>query len=133
MSRAEARDVPADPERARAFLASSEEFYRDAEQPRMSLNGAAILYYQACVSAMKAVLAAAGRDVGGGEAGHLVLIGETNRLLGDAHTDLLNRVSEDRRERNDVSYAAANATPLAVETMRSDARELIEAARRFVG
>jgi hypothetical protein len=133
MSRAEARDVPVDRDRARLFIEAADEFYADAQQAGTSLNGSAILYYQTCVSAMKAVLAAAGRDVGGGDAGHVVMIGETNGILGDAYTDLLTRVSEDRRERNDVSYAAVRATPLAVEAMRSDARELIDAARVFVG
>jgi hypothetical protein len=132
MERAEGRDVPVDVGRARQFVESAEEFFGDAEHEDTSLNGSLLLYYQACLSAMSAVLASSGRAVGGGDSGHVVLIGETNRLLGDAFTELLARVSETRRERNDVSYAAVRATPMAVESARQDARDLIDAARRHV-
>jgi hypothetical protein len=132
MNRAEARDVPVDLARAADFVNAAEEYFADADQAGTSLNGSLILYYQSCISAMSGVLAAAGRDVGGGDSGHIVLVGEANGILGAAFTELLDRVSDDRRERNDVSYAAVQATPLAVETARQDARELIDAARYYV-
>ena len=132
MTRAEARSVPPDPDRARQFLSASRQFVADGERPELSRSSALLIYYQGCVSAMKAILAAAGRDVGGGDAGHLVLIAETVGLLGPAYADLLNRVAEDRRERNAVSYQAVGATAMMVETVRQDASDLLEAAERFV-
>ncbi len=132
MSRAEARAVPPDQARAAQFLHAAERVFADAERTEMSSEGALILYYQACVAGMKAVLAAGGRDVGGGDDGHVVLIGEVGGLLGPVFDELLARIGEDRRERNAVSYAAVVPSALAVETVRQDARELLDAASRFV-
>jgi hypothetical protein len=123
MSRAEIRDAPRDPGRAAEFLDQARRFVGDAEAPGVSAAGTCILLYQACVSAMDAVLTYEGRTVGAGEASHIVRIGETLRLTGDSNAELFERLQDEWRvERGEVSYGVVVPPEAEVESQRSDTR-----------
>lgn len=106
MARAELSEIPPDADRAAEFLQQARSFLRDGEQDGTSLAGAAVLYYQACLAAIDAVLTSAGRRVGAGEEAHIVRIEAGAALLGGGYTELFERLDEWRRQRHDASYAA---------------------------
>lgn len=133
MSRAEARDVPPDPERADEFLAQARRLLADAELTEVSLAGTCFLLYQACLAAMDAVLAFEGRAVGSGEGSHIVRIGEAVRLTGGSHGELFERMQDEwRDQRGDGSYGALVPPASEVESQHADTRELIELAAAHI-
>jgi hypothetical protein len=126
MSRAEAKAVPPDPDRAAEFLAQARRFFDDANLPDLSLPGTCFLLYQACIAAMDAVLAFEGRAIGSGEASHVVRIGETVRLTGGSHAELFERLQDEwRGQRGEVSYGAFVPPAAEVDSQRTDTSELI--------
>jgi hypothetical protein len=53
---AEIEEVDADPERAREFLSQAKTFLKDAAKEDLSLESTVVLYWNACISGMDAVL-----------------------------------------------------------------------------
>ena len=132
MSRAQIDTVEPDAGRARAFLAQAQVFVADAEQPGTSLEGAVVLYYQACLSAMDGLLAAVGRRVGAGVESHSVRIAEAARHLGGGYAELTERLQIWRSERAEVSYAAITPGAQDVAALREDAHDLLAAVHQFL-
>jgi hypothetical protein len=133
VSSAEIEAVDPDPERAREFLQKAETFLADGEHPDLSLEASVVLYYQACLSAMDAVLTDAGRRVTSGTHSHAVRISECAGLLGEGYVELFDRMDYWRRERGDVSYAAVTPSSSTVAAIQADARDLVDAAAQFLG
>ena len=132
MGQAEIERVDPDLSRGREFIEQASRMLRDGDDPDISLAGSVVLYYQACLCAMDAVLAAAGSRVTSGINSHRVRIHEVAALLGDGYGDLADRMDEWRRERSGVSYAAVEPSAASVAALQQDAREMVEAAARFV-
>jgi hypothetical protein len=128
MSRAEVQPVPADPGRAKDFLAQARRFLEDAEGQGVHLESAVVLYWNACISAMDAVLTVEGRRVGSGDHAHAVRIAAAGAVLGAGYSDLFERLDEWRRERHDVSYAAVTPSIAVVAALQTDARDIVAAA-----
>jgi hypothetical protein len=130
--RAEIEDIEPDPGRARDFLAAARTFLADADRPTTHPESTVVLYWQACVSALDAILAAQGRRVGHGAGSHSVRVEGAAAILGARYDELFERLDEWRRERNDVSYAAVTPPAADVAAMQTDTRDIVEAAVTFV-
>ena len=126
-------EVAPDPARAARFLDSARVLLRDAERHELAVESAFYLAHQACISAMEAVAAQAGRAVGPGEGSTIVLIREANAALGVAYNDLFESLTIGRQERNEASYVDAVVTDNAAQVMLEDARELLGAVEIFLG
>lgn len=68
MTDARVEPIPADPASARIFLDQAERVLADADGP-ISLDSKQLLYWQACISMLEAILLTAGRRVTAGSAG----------------------------------------------------------------
>jgi hypothetical protein len=132
VSVAEIEHVEPDLERAREFLEQAQTFLRDAESARLSLESSVVLYYQACLSAMDAILTHAGRRVTSGTNAHIVRIEEAAALLGSGYAELFERLEFWRRERGEVSYAAVQPAAATVAALQTDTRDVVAAAERYV-
>lgn len=132
MSTAEIEDVEPDSERAVEFLEQARTMLRDADREDISRAGSVVLYYQACLSAMDAVLTAAGRRVTSGTDSHRVRIDAVAALVGGGYADLMERMDEWRRERGGVSYAALVPSAASVAALQADAHDVVAAAGEFV-
>jgi hypothetical protein len=132
VTRAAVEDVEPDPGRARDFLAQAKIFLADADQPATHAESAVVLYWQTCVSAMDAILAARGRRIGPGVGSHAVRVESAAAILGAGYNELFERLDEWRRERNDVSYAAITTPAADVAAMQTDARDIVDAAAGFL-
>jgi hypothetical protein len=126
--RAALESVEPDLARAREFLAQARTFLADADRQSTSLESSVVLYWNACISAMDAILAAAGLRIGSGEQSHIVRVRGAAGAAGVAYAELFERLDEWRRERHDVSYAAVTPPAADVAAMQTDARDVIEAA-----
>jgi len=124
--------VDPDVTRATEFLDQAQRILADAERPDLSFSGSTVLYYQACLSAMDAVLTAAGRRVTSGIDSHRVRIREVAALIGGGYEDLMERMDEWRRDRGEVSYAAVEPPAASVAGLQADARDMVAAASEFV-
>ena len=131
MTRAEAEPVEPDFARASDFIAQAKRFLVDAERST-HLESAVVLYWNACISAMDAVLTAAGLRIGRGEDSHAVRIEAARSVLGGGFGDLCDRLDEWRRERHDVSYAAITPAAADVAALQTDARDILAAAEDHV-
>ena len=131
MTRAEAERVEPDLGRARDFVAQAQRFLADAELAT-HLESAVVLYWNACISGMDAILAAAGLRIGSGEDSHAVRVEATRRVLGGGFGDLCDRLGEWRRERHGVSYAAITPAAADVAAMQTDAQDILAAAKDYV-
>lgn len=132
MTRAEAEPVEPDLEHASDYIAQAKRFLADAERDSTHLESAVVLYWSVCISAMDALLAAAGLRIGRGQDSHAVRIDTTRRILGAAYGELCDRLDEWRRERHDVSYAAITPAAADVAAMQADARDILGAAEESV-
>jgi hypothetical protein len=128
MTRAQVETVEPDAGRARDFVAQAHRFLDDAERETTHLESAVVLYWNGCVSAMDAVLAASGLRVGRGEDSHALRVEAVRDVLGGGCGDLVDRLDEWRRERHDVSYAAITPSAAVVAAMQVDARDIVAAA-----
>ena len=132
MTRAELEHVEPDDRRAQDFIGQSRVFLEDAERETTHLESAVILYWNACIAAMDALLAAEGWRVGSGEGSHAVRVEGARTILGAGFNDLCNRLDEWRRERNDVSYAAITPAAADVAALQTDTRDILAAAEGHV-
>ena len=132
MTRAEAEPVEPDVERARDHLAQAKRFLVDAERDSTHLESAVVLYWSVCISAMDALLAAAGLRIGRGEDSHAVRVETARRILGAGFGELCDRLDEWRRERHGFSYAAITPAAADVASMQADAGDILAAAEDFV-
>jgi hypothetical protein len=132
VTRAEAEPVEPDFERAGDYIAQAKRFLSDAERDSTHLESAVVLYWSVCISAMDALLAAAGWRIGRGTDSHAVRVETTRQVLGAAFSDLCERLDEWRRERHDVSYAAITPGAGDVAAMQADARDILAAAEDLV-
>jgi hypothetical protein len=132
MTRAQVETVEPDAGRARDFVAQARRFLEDAERETTHLESAVVLYWNGCVSAMDAILAARGLRVGRGEDSHAVRVETVRDVLGGGFGDLVDRLDEWRRERHDVSYAAISPSAAVVAAMQADARDIVAAAAHHV-
>lgn len=130
--RAAILSVEPDAARANDFLAQARRFLQDADRDSTHLESAVVLYWNACISAMDAILTAAGLRVGSGEDSHSVRVEAAAGVLGAGYADLFERLDEWRRERHDVSYAAVTPPAGDVDAMQGDARDVVVAAESFV-
>lgn len=128
MTRSELENVDPDAGRANDFVAQAHRFLEDAERRTTYLESAVVLYWNACISAMDAVLAVEGLRIGSGEGSHAVRVRATASVLGAGFTELFERLDEWRRERHDVSYAAITPSAADVAAMQADARDVVAAA-----
>jgi hypothetical protein len=127
VTKAEIEPVEPDDARARDFLTQAKRFLADAEAAS-HLESAVVLYWNACISAMDAVLSAAGFRIGSGEDFHAVRIEAAFGVLGGGFDDLRERLDEWRRERHGVSYRAITPAAADVAAMQTDARDIVAAA-----
>jgi HEPN domain-containing protein len=125
-------DVEPDPARARRFLEVAKGLLRDCELPNLSLEATFFLAHQACISAMEAVAASAGRAIGPGEGSTVVLLREANAVLGPGYNDLFESLAIGRQERNEASYREATITENQTQVMFEDARDLVAAVESFL-
>jgi hypothetical protein len=132
VTRAEAEPVEPDFEHARDYLAQAKRFLIDAERDSTHLESAVVLYWSVCISAMDALLAAAGFRIGRGQDSHVVRVETVRQVLGAGFGDLCDRLDEWRREHHDVSYAAITPAASDVAAMQADAREILAAAEDLV-
>ena len=132
MTRAEAEPVEPDFAHARDYIAQAKRFLIDAERDSTHLESAVVLYWSVCISAMDALLAAAGLRIRRGQDSHAVRVETIRHLLGAGFADLCDRLDEWRRERHDVSYAAITPAVADVAAMQGDARDILTAAEDFV-
>jgi hypothetical protein len=132
MTRAEVERVAPDAARARDFIDQARRFLDDAERETTHLESAVVLYWSACISAMDAVLTAAGLRIGRGEDSHAVRVESTRSVLGAGFSALIDRLDEWRRERHDVSYAALTPSGADVAAMQADARDMLAAATQHL-
>ena len=128
MSRAELESVPADSRRSQDFLAQAHRFLEDADRKGVHLESAVVLYWNACISAMDAILTGAGYRVGTGDHAHALRVEAAGSLLGDGYRDLIERLDEWRRQRHNVSYAAVTPSASVVAAIQADARDIVAAA-----
>ena len=127
MTKAEVEPVEPDDARAYDFLGQATRFLADAEGAS-HLESAVVLYWNACISAMDAVLAAEGSRISSGEDSHAVRIEAAFDILGGGFGDLRERLDEWRRERHGVSYRAITPAAADVAAMQTDARDIAAAA-----
>lgn len=132
MTRADLERVEPDAGRAQDFLAQSQRFIEDAERDTTNLESAVVLYWNACISAMDALLAVEGLRVGSGEDSHAVRVEGARQILGAGFGDLCDRLDEWRRERHDVSYAAIRPAAADVAALQTDGRDILAAAEGHV-
>jgi hypothetical protein len=132
VTRAEAEPVEPDFDHAGDYIAQAKRFLSDAERSSTHLESAVVLYWSVCISAMDALLAAAGLRIGRGEDSHAVRVETTREVLGAGFSDLCDRLDEWRRERHDVSYGAITPPASDVAAMQADARDILAAADDFV-
>jgi hypothetical protein len=131
MAEAESERVPADPGTARVFIARAGDFLADGDRPGMSAAGRQVIYWQSCITAMDAILMAAGRRVTGGEGAHALRLTEAERLLPTDHRDLFESLDGHRSLRHDASYHAGVVSSAEAKSLRSRASELLNAAAAF--
>jgi hypothetical protein len=131
MTRAEIEPVEPDPARARDFIVQARRFLADADGT-MHPESAVVLYWNACISSMDAILATSGKRVGSGEQSHAVRVAGTRALLGQGYAELFDRLDEWRRARHEVSYAAITPPAADVAAIQEDARDVLVAAERHV-
>jgi hypothetical protein len=127
VTKAEVEPVEPDDARAGDFLVQAKRFLAGAEEAP-NLESAVVLYWSACISAMDAVLAAAGFRIGSGEDSHAVRVEAAFQILGGGFGDLRERLDEWRRERHGVSYRAITPAAADVAAMQTDARDVVAAA-----
>jgi hypothetical protein len=132
MTEARVEPVPADPATARVFLDRAEQFLADGDQPAIAHESKQILYWQACIAMLEALLLAAGRRVTPGSGGHMRRLEEADRVLAHKHSGLFEDLDLHRDARNDVSYAAGVASELDVRALRSAASDLFDVVGRYV-
>jgi hypothetical protein len=132
MTDARVEPVPADPAGARVFLDQAERFLADGDQPPIGQESRQILYWQACISMLEALLLAAGRRVTPGAGGHMRRLEEADRVLAGNHSDLFERLDLHRDARHDVSYAAGIASELGTAALREAAADLFEVVRGYI-
>jgi hypothetical protein len=132
VTRAEAEPVEPDLERAGDYIAQAKRFLNDAERDTTHLESAVVLYWSVCISAMDALLTAAGLRIGRGQDSHAVRVATTRHVLGAGFRELCDRLDEWRRERHDVSYAAITPAGADVAAMQADARDILAAAEDYV-
>jgi hypothetical protein len=125
---AELEPVEPDAGRARDFVVQSRIFLEDADRETTSLQGAVVLYWNACIAAMDALLAFEGLRVGSGEGSHSVRVRGCRGILGTGFDDLCDRLDERRRDRHDVSSAAITPGAADVAALQTDARDILAAA-----
>jgi hypothetical protein len=133
MMDASIENVDPDPTRARDLLDAARVFLEDAEKTDTHPESSVVLYWQACVSAMDAILSGSGLRVGHGVGSHALRVSTTEAVVGAGYGDLFERLDEWRRERNDVSYAAVTPGAADVAAMQADARDVVDAAATFLG
>ena len=132
MTRSELEHVEPDAGRAQDFVAQSRLFLEDAERDTTNSASAVVLYWNACIAAMDALLAVEGLRVGSGEGSHAVRVEGVRRILGAGFDDLCDRLDEWRRERHDVSYAAVTPAGADVAALQTDTRDILAAAEGHV-
>jgi hypothetical protein len=132
VTRAELESVEPDAGRAHDFVAQGRRFFEDAERDTTNLESAVILYWNACISAMDALLAVEGLRVGSGEESHAVRVEGARRILGGGYGDLCDRLDEWRRERHGVSYAAVTPAAADVAAIQADARDILAATEGHI-
>lgn len=132
MTEARTEPVPPDPAAARIFLERADAFFADGGRTELNLESRQIIYWQACTSAMEAVLLSSGVRVKAGSGGHILRLTEVHRLLGNRDPDLFERLDLHRDARHDVSYYAGVATESQIEALRAAAAEFLVLARAHV-
>jgi hypothetical protein len=132
MTRAELESVEPDASRAQDFIAQSRRFLEDAERDTTNPESAVVLYWNACIAAMDALLAVEGLRIGSGEGSHAVRVEAARRILGAGFDDLCDRLDEWRRERHDVSYAAITPGAADVAALQTDTRDVLAATEGHV-
>lgn len=132
MNRAIVHEVDPDAVRAKEFLARARVFLADADRDCTALESAVVLYWQSCISAMDAMLAAGGLRLGDGIDTHSVRVETALSLAGDGYSELFERLDHWRRDRHGVSYAAVTPPANDVAAMQTDARDVIALAAQFI-
>src|SRR4051794_20010803 len=102
MTDARLEPVPADPATARIYLRQAERFLADGDQPSIAQESRQILYWQACISMLDALLLAAGRRVTPGAGGHMLRLEAADAVLAGRHSDLFERLDLHRDARHDI-------------------------------
>lgn len=130
MTSARAEYVPADPATARVFVDQAERFLEDADG--MAPASVQILCWQACISAMEAVLLIAGRRVTAGDGAHVLRLREAEKQVDGDRSDIFERLNDHRELRHDVSYHAGVISEQEAESTRRDASEIVAIARAML-
>ncbi len=124
-------EVPADFDEVDRKLAQAENHLASAEVEGIDSESAYIILYSAVHKALSAALLAAGRRVGTGERGHVILIQEARRQLGGDYAQLLTRIDRARRKRNRVAYEAEEIGVNELHSLKRAARQTLDAVRAF--
>ena len=131
MTRARVERVPADAATARALVDQSESHLASARASGVDAESAYGLAYQAALKALIASLLAAGLRVTSGAGGHVVIIGEAQRLL-DVPADTFDRLDRMRRTRHHLFYELDEVTASELDAGLTHADVIVAAASRFV-
>jgi len=98
----------------------------------MTTSSQQIPLWQACISAMDALLLAVGRRVTGGDGAHMRRLEEIQQHLDGEELDLFERLDTHRELRHEASYHVGMVSRQDARTTREDAEQLIRRARAFV-
>lgn len=112
------------------FLDQAERFLADAEG--VAPASVQILCWQACISAMEAVLLVAGRRVSAGDGAHVLRLREAEKQIDDDRSDLFEPLNDHRELRHDVSYHAGVISEQEAESTRRDAAEIVAIVRAML-
>lgn len=113
-------------------LAQARNHRRSAQLPGIDNESAYILLYSAAHKAATAVLAVVGRRVSAGERGHVVMLAEVRRALGQEHAQLMTRLDRARQQRHRVAYETLAVGQAELAALLTATQEAIDAAQRFV-
>lgn len=132
MTNARVQDVPVDLTAAYRYLAVAVRMYADSDVAALSDEARYTLAYDAARNAITASLRAAGRRVTAGARSHVVTFAEARRILGSEHVDMLRKLDDMRRVRNEIEYDTREVSASEVLAIRGPAGAIIDAATRFV-
>lgn len=132
MTEARIEPVPPDPATARIRIKDAERYLVDGSRHGLSEESRQLLYWQACLSSLDAVLLTAGARVASGEGGHRLRLVETDRILGGNHPELFEELDAQRARRNAVAYGGAPSSATETSALREAVTQLLELARQFV-
>ena len=122
MTEAFLETVPPDPAIARVFLERAEQVWSDAGASGLEPVSQQLWNWQACISAMDAVLLVGGKRVAGSEGGHRLRIDATEEVLPTDQGALFERLHSHRELRNEASYAIGVVSKREAESLHQRRR-----------